>query len=133
MKHSRYRKSPEMILHSVVLHPIVEIRTSLQSGVSFMSHTATLVAAVLFVALPAQLDGQSSWNELQDPSTRPPPISPHPPLDDTILFCASGVVLPATLQSCGVPQKQNEGMANLIETALIPGVQSGPDLTVERC
>ncbi len=38
MKHSQYRKSPEMILHSVVLHPIVAIRASLQSGVSFMSY-----------------------------------------------------------------------------------------------
>jgi len=44
---------------------------------------------------------------LTTPAKRPlsgvhPPISPHPPLDYTTLFCASGVVLPSTLCSCGV-------------------------------
>ena len=28
------------------------------------------------------------------------PIPPHPPLDYTTLFCASGVVLPSTLRFC---------------------------------
>ena len=31
-----------------------------------MSRTAMLFGAALFLALPVQLDGQSSWNELVD-------------------------------------------------------------------
>ena len=49
-----------------VRDPIVAIRLSPQSGASFMSRTAMLFAAALLLALPVQLDGQSSWNELVD-------------------------------------------------------------------